>query len=131
MEKVKMNHLRAFMYLQEAEQMPEDASDEWFLRPEPAIELVDRCQDILRGLNYILETISEEQSQEEIQAIFYEAGKRYYGTEKSELRMFFRGLYQLLFRTTSGPRWGQFVKATSVKDFQTFVQKRLEDPLGI
>lgn len=125
-----MRRIQAYFFLQEAEQMPHDATDEWFLQPEPSVELVNRYQDILDGLTFIVETISEDQSEEEIQAVFYEAGKRFYGTEKAELRMFFRGLYQILLRRPSGPRWGQLVTAMSLEGFRDFVQKRLEDPFS-
>lgn len=123
-----MRHIQAYLFLQEAEQMPHDAPDEWFLQTDPSIELVNRYKDILDGLNFIMESISEDQSEEEIQAVFYEAGKRFYGTEKAELRMFFRGLYQILLRRPSGPRWGQLVTAMSLERFRRFVEKRLENP---
>ena len=126
-----MRELQAFLYLQEAEQMPEDASDQWFLQPQPQIELVLRYQDLVNGLNYILNNISDQQTEEELQAVFYDAGKLFYGVEKTDLRMFFRGLYQIILQRPSGPRWGQFVTIMTVDNFRLFVQERLSDPLTV
>jgi len=121
------NNLRTFFFLQEAEIMPVDAPDEWFLQRDPSLELVENSDKIEQGLDYILDLIREDQTEEEIQSIFYEAGKTFYGTDKNQLRMFFRGLYQILFQRPDGPRWGQFVKIYGVAEFKIHARNRIQN----
>jgi lysyl-tRNA synthetase class I len=119
------NNLRTFFFLQEAEIMPVDAPDEWFLQRDSSLELVENSDKIESGLNYVLDLIHEDQTEEEIQTIFYEAGKTFYGEDKVQLRTFFRGLYQIIFRKSDGPRWGQFVKIYGVSDFKDYARDRM------
>lgn len=50
-------------------------------------------------------------SEEELQGLFYEAGKLYFSTQ---LRTWFRILYEIMFKEDNGPRIGQFVRIVGV-----------------
>lgn len=58
-----------------------------------------------------LESASDDLTEDELQSIFYEAGKLHFLTE---LRWWFKVLYVVLFGRQDGPRLGQFTKIMSI-----------------
>ena len=61
------------------------------------------------GLNYVFDHITVDMPKEDVQTVFYDAGKEIYG--KPNLRAFFSDVYLCVSkgRTTSGPRLGELV----------------------
>lgn len=58
-----------------------------------------------------LDEITEETTEEEIMKEVYEAGKVHFA---SDLRFWFKILYQILMKEENGPRIGQFIKVWGI-----------------
>ena len=85
--------LRGFLFLHNI--VPEAECASWAAKMSPAIE------DLIGRLGEV-----ENLPDDGIQTIFYDVGKQYIGSEKGELRVYFRILYAVVWGTYSGPRWG-------------------------
>jgi lysyl-tRNA synthetase class I len=119
------NIVSARLYLALAELQPVDAPDEWFLpKKETPVTRVDEFLAGVADLQMRL-TTEPELTEERIQWHFYEAAKSAFGEDKIAIRDFFRYLYIIMFRTQSGPRWGQFVIATGLDVFLEKLQYEL------
>lgn len=94
-----LNMLAAFLYVKGLVQ--EDLSHTDILSHT---QLVSAC---LHKLLQDLHTVTEDDSEEHIQSMFYEAGKLHF---TSDLRYWFKVLYQVLLGQMDGPRLGQFTK---------------------
>ena len=123
------NEIAARIYLTLGEHPPEDAPDEWFApRTETvnpvSMSDVEKFSASLHTLLDQLESYSSDLDSEEYQTLFYDAAKSAFGENKKEIRNFFRFLYAMLFGTTSGPRWGQFLTAIGKDEFVQLVRER-------
>jgi len=67
----------------------------------------------------------------EIQTVFYDVGKAYYGEDKKELLAFFRKIYAILFERFEGPRLGKFVILFGLDNFIERFQTRLNNPFEL
>lgn len=124
------NTVAAYLYLHLAEQMPEDAPDEWFLQPDPANIDVARIEMFVRECTFLvtsLESMSDGCSTEDYQTLFYDAAKATFDEDKKMIRTFFMWLYLILFETDSGPRWGEFVSAFGRERFAHLMRTRFEN----
>jgi lysyl-tRNA synthetase class 1 len=91
--------------------------------PQPdIIARAARLIDCLSKLVGDLEMVNEDDQEEAIQAVFYEAGKLHFQTE---LRWWFAALYQILLGQPDGPRLGQFTKIMTV----SWVTDRIVDTI--
>lgn len=120
------NTIAAYLYLHLAEQMPEDAPDEWFLQPDPANIDVARVERFVRECTVLSELLSRSPTftAEEYQSLFYEAAKETFDHDKKMIRTFFMWLYLVMFQTDSGPRWGEFVVAFGPERFSGLMRER-------
>lgn len=85
----------------------------------------DLARECLVKLKNDLDSVSDESSEDDIQSIFYEAGKIHFS---KELRYWFRVLYQVLLRHEDGPRMGQFTKIMTPYWVQEKIDSVLENP---
>ena len=69
---------------------------------------VGKEREALRDLADTLRGLPEDSTAEFIQNEVYEAGKRHFA--QSELRQWFRTLYEVLLGSEQGPRMGAFIK---------------------
>lgn len=69
----------------------------------------------IQDLYYTLKEAGENLSGDEYQTLVFEVGKRHY--EKSELRQWFKALYEILFGYESGPRLGHFIHHYGYNEF--------------
>jgi lysyl-tRNA synthetase class I len=115
-----MNVLAAFLYVRGL--VPEHASHEHIQH------MAQQVHDCFQKLMQDLQQVSEDHTEEQIQSIFYEAGKLHY---PKELRFWFRVLYQTLLRQDDGPRLGQFTKIMTAAWIETRILQVLEDPWGV
>ena len=93
-------------------------------------QIMDRAQLVylcLRKLQADLEEVTDESPEEEIQSIFYEAGKLHLATE---LRFWFRVLYQAFLKQDDGPRLGQLTRIMTAYWIQQKIESTLTDPWG-
>lgn len=74
-------------------------------------ERTEKLSACLDRLIADLENLDDDASDEVVQSVFYESGKLYFS---SELRWWFRSLYQILLRSNDGPRLGQFTKIMTI-----------------
>lgn len=111
-----MDKLAAFLYVRGL--VPEDCS--WDHLPITT----DLVRLSLLKLIDDLDTITDESSEEEIQSVFYEAGKLHF---REQLRWWFEVLYQVLMSQRQGPRLGQFTKMMTAYWVQDRVQQVLTD----
>ena len=74
---------------------------QWYM--ETAEKLIAAVNEVLNDLPDVGETA------EEIQFFMYEVGKKHFGEEKSELNLWFRCIYAIMFESRTGPRLGVFV----------------------
>lgn len=132
---INVDILAAHLYLQTAEMMPEEASDEWFAPrlgrksetegiQERVVNFLDTMNDIMYGIHRLGENLDDAA----YQTIFYEKAKQRFGEDKKELREFFKLGYVFLFNSINGPRWGQFVAINGVRNFNKLVIERLQNP---
>lgn len=108
--------LAAFIYARGL--VPED---------QPLAEIAakaDLCRAGLAKLVDDLDTVSIDDAEEHVQGVFYEAGKLHFS---SELRWWFRLLYQILLGQDDGPRLGQFTKIMTPEWMQTRISSTMED----
>lgn len=156
---VSVEAVTAFLYLQMAEQPPEeipvpddDAAPEvwaeyriaieeqnqWYA-PRGASESVvdsEQVKNFIIGTGSLLAALQGlqqrgELTEENIQFQFYEFAKATFGTEKAEIRQFFLYLYQMMTNTPNGPRWGQFVMIFGLDNFVEKLQDRFSNPLRL
>lgn len=62
----------------------------------------------------------------DIQTIFYDVGKEYFGEEKTDLFRFFALLYMTIWGRTVGPRFGVFGNLYGKEEFVELISTRLE-----
>lgn len=124
------NRLRAYFYLLEAEQMPEDAPDEWFL-PQPSSETrtPEQIDSFVLQTQGLMKDLQHLNTEEEYQIAFYNRAKMAFGEDRASIKIFFQMLYLLLFQRNHGPRWGQFVQMIGRERFIQTLQERLSNPL--
>ena len=126
-----MSALQAFFYLRDAEQMPENAPDSWFLQPDPVQGLTERVDTFETHARLLIEDLSDLEGEEAFQFAFYERAKAAFGTDGASIREFFRMLYLVVLDQPSGPRWGQFVALTGREEFIERLRSRLDNPAVI
>ncbi len=125
-----LNEMRAYFFLLEGEQMPEDAPDEWFLQPDPAPRTEEQVQIFVDTSRHLADALADVELDElAIQTIFYDHAKLAFGEEKSSIREYFKMLYLLIFHRDSGPRWGQFVMMLGRDEFIERLERRLDAPM--
>lgn len=96
MEQITNRHLASYLYIKGL--IAEDALNN-------AGEITTQFEESLNSLSQHLSNLAEGASEEDIQSVFYEAGKIHFA---SQLRYWFKGLYQVLFEKDDGPRMGQY-----------------------
>lgn len=121
--------IHAFFYLHDAEPMPENAPDEWFLRPDPTSGLPERVDAFVRQVDVLLNELSTLNTEEEFQFAFYENAKVAFGEDRGAIREFFRMLYLVIFQRDNGPRWGQFVVAVGRDEFIEMLRRNMANPI--
>lgn len=125
-----LNELRAYFYLIEGEQMPPDAPDEWFLLPDPGPRSLEQVEVFTSVTRRLITAIAEcNDTEEDIQSVFYEHAKIAFGDERSAIREYFQMLYVLVFHRLSGPRRGQFVSLIGRQAFIERLEQRLDMPM--
>ena len=67
---------------------------------------------------------------EDTQFYLYEVGKKYFGTEKHELLLFFKCLYTIFFGYSNGPRIGVFIDIFGKENFLKKLEIRMNNPFG-
>lgn len=90
-----------------------------------------RVQQLLEGLGGLLDrllALPAPLDEEAVQFEFYEAAKATFGEDKAAIREFFLYLYQLVVRSPSGPRWGQFVCLFGLDNFIRVLEERFNNP---
>ena len=80
-------------------------------------------EKIFNDLKILLETINNDSSSEEIQTEIYAIGKKY---KFSNLRDFFKLIYQVLLGQEEGPRLGSFIKLYGIKKTANLIDKILK-----
>ena len=108
--------LAAFLYVRGL--VPEDTGCDQILVTS------DRVRSCLLKLNEDLNSVTDDWSEDQIQSVFYEAGKLYF-TDK--LRWWFEVLYQVLLSEQQGPRLGQFTRLMSAYWVQGKIEQVLSD----
>lgn len=78
-----------------------------------------------------LPTLPETATEEEIQYVYYEVGKEFYGVEGPVLRQFFKDFYLLMFGSVNGPRLGIFTRLLGIDKTVERVQYRMNDLFSV
>ena len=127
------NILAAYLYLRMGEQMPEDAPDEWFLRPDPVSFDMVRLGRFIVCVEEMLLRLEElvldpaEPAGPQYMTLVYDAAKETFDHDKTQLRTFFAWLYLVVFQRDEGPRWGDFIEVYGVDNFVALVRQRFEE----
>lgn len=82
-------------------------------------------ENFVNACDFILKNLQEDTA-EEMQRVFYDAGKQSYGEDA--LRQFFGRLYTLLFNSKQGPRFGTFMLAYGVDEFKCLLENKINNP---
>lgn len=90
------------------------------------VRFIDETAQLLRDLED-LELDSAEPAAPQYMSVFYEAAKRTFDHDKSQLRTYFKWLYLIVFQNPDGPRWGEFVEIYGVDGFVTKVEERFQN----
>lgn len=112
-----LNVLAAFLYVKGL--VPEDQAHAEIISHT---QLVSAC---LQKLIQDLSEVTEDYTEEQIQSIFYEAGKLHF---TQDLRYWFKVLYQVLLGQMDGPRLGQFTKIMTSDWIEHRVSQVMQDP---
>lgn len=88
----------------------------------------EQVKDSLQQLDQALETVASDTAEEEVQRVYYDMGKIHFSTE---LRWWFRVLYQIMLKQDDGPRLGQFTIMVTPYWVQDRLRQALEDPWRI
>jgi lysyl-tRNA synthetase class I len=94
-------------------------------RHSEAATMIVALEDLINSLETINATDATE-----IQAVFYDVGKRNFGEGKEELRRFFSLLYMVLWHSTAGPRFGIFANLYGISDFISMIRARRDEALN-
>lgn len=62
----------------------------------------------------------------DIQTVFYDIGKQYFGEEKTDLFRFFEMLYMTIWERKVGPRFGVFAELYGKNEFADLIDERLD-----
>jgi lysyl-tRNA synthetase class 1 len=96
-DSLSLKNLAVLLYIRGL--VPEDA-------PHAEIMLTaSKANDCLEKLCDMLEMLPDDETEEAVQSVFYEAGKLHFA---DRLRYWFRIVYQIVFGQDDGPRLGQF-----------------------
>lgn len=120
-----------------AEQMPEDAEDEWFLQSESTYDLlstqfsrlerfIQRTEELVLELETLVLDPNEPASPQYM-TLFYDAAKDTFDHDKTQLRTYFMWLYYVLYNQSSGSRWGEMVDIMGVAPFNDMVRDRFQN----
>lgn len=93
----------------------------------PMAEILHRAglaRACLERLIIDLDSVGDDQDDEAVQSLFYEAGKLHFA---GELRWWFRLLYQVLLLQDEGPRLGQFTRIMTPCWVQDRIRSTVED----
>lgn len=142
------NVLSAYLYLLMEEQMPEPICledgtldveadnaqlEEWShrvnsvrfdMRAITAFIFETQC------LLFDLETLQldpNEPAGPQYMTLFYDAAKRTFNNDKTQIRTYFLWLYYVIFQRPEGPRWGDFVEIYGVEEFAALTHRRFEE----
>lgn len=98
-----MDKLAAFLYVKGL--IKEDA---------PIDEVLALSSKVSASVEYLIEELTgldDDDSEEAVQSVFYEAGKLHF---LEDLRFWFKIIYQMLLSQMDGPRLGQFTKIMTI-----------------
>ena len=91
-------------------------------------EIRARAADLRESLHKLINDLlacSDDLSDEDVQAVYYEAGKLHFS---KELRWWFSALYQILLGNSEGSRIGYFTKIVSIHWVVEKIRTVLTDP---
>ena len=95
-----------------------------FVLPKKKYTLIDNSnQDIFLDIVSFLKKIDADSSSEDIQTQIYEIGKKYNFTN---LRDYFKLIYQVLFGQEQGPRLGSFIKLFGIEKTISLIEDLLK-----
>ena len=132
-------HLAAFLFLQDHADDPlevnfEDRLTATVRANQNSINETDsylqqgaRLEESITELRLLLTNMDE--SVTDVQTIFYDVGKKHYGTDKAILREWFRHMYLIMFQKNDGARWGKFVDIVGMDTFLEMLEKYSDDPM--
>lgn len=143
--------LAAYLYLRQAEPMPEPVLDgegnidvaaddaaleAWSLGSDNLTydndrlgRFIVRTEQLLVDL-VALELTDEEPVSKQYMTLFYDAAKDVFDHDKTQLRTYFAWLYLVLFQRPEGPRWGEFVEIYGADEFVTMARERFASLIG-
>lgn len=111
-----MSRLAAFIYARRL--VEEDAP------PNEILDLAVLVERSVRTLISELEKLDDDATDESVQYVFYEAGKQHFA---SDLRYWFKILYQMLLDQPEGPRLGQFTRIMTIDWVTHRLEKSIQD----
>jgi lysyl-tRNA synthetase class I len=97
----------------------------------PTADIRDKAADLKQCLDKLINDLmacSDDASDEELQAVYYEAGKLHFS---KELRWWFSVLYHMLLGNTEGARLGYFTKIVSIHWVVEKIRTAVRDPWGM
>jgi len=124
--------LGAFLFLKDFEDNSFDANFGENFTPgevESYLEQGVRLSESISELQTLLSVVDEDAEPVDVQTVFYDVGKKYYGTEKEVLREWFRHMYLVMFQKNDGARWGKFVDIVGMDTFLEMLEKYSNDPM--
>jgi lysyl-tRNA synthetase class I len=138
----------AYLYMHTSETMPGPVTDrDGVIQVNADNELIERWSegrddvniDVDQVVIFINETVEllrqledleldpNEDAASQYMRLFYEAAKRTFNYDKSQIRTYFRWLYLVVFQKPDGPRWGEFVEIYGVDEFINKVEDRFSN----
>lgn len=143
--------LAAYLYLRQADPMPDPILDEngeidvaadnavlelWSsVNSRPTYDL-DRLRRFIVMTEVLLIDIEQlepnpdEPVSKQYMTLFYEAAKDVFDHDKTQLRTYFSWLYLVLFQRPEGPRWGEFVEIYGADEFISMARERFANLIG-
>ena len=88
----------------------------------------EQVKQSIIALDQSLNAVCSDTPEEEVQRVYYDAGKIYFSTE---LRWWFRVLYQIMMSKDEGPRLGMWTIMVTPYWVQDCLRRAMEDPWRI
>lgn len=101
-------------------------NEEFFALNFPAEHYEQEQKKFLKGLEYLMVNLDDDQTETEVATIVYDAARVY---DENNIRGFFRRVYNILFSSNDGPRLPTFIVIFGVDEFLYLIERKILNPI--
>lgn len=94
----------------------------------PMSVYISNSVKFIKSIYYLMDNLNDDLSEPELTILVYNSAKLY---DENNVREFFKKIYQLISRTTNGPRLPTFIYLLGPTRFKSMIENKLKNPLEI